>query len=50
MLLVLFGNGGVEVVNGRLTSGELVAFLVYAVNLANPVKRLSRLFGEVQKP
>ena len=41
--------GGVEVVNGRLTSGELVAFLVYAVNLANPVKRLSRLFGEVQK-
>jgi len=41
--------GGVEVVNGRLSAGELVAFLVYAVNLANPVKRLSRLFGEVQK-
>lgn len=41
--------GGVEVVNGRLSAGELVAFLVYAVNLANPVKRLSRLFGDVQK-
>jgi subfamily B ATP-binding cassette protein MsbA len=41
--------GGVEVVEGNLTSGALVAFLVYAVNLANPVKRLSRLFGEIQK-
>ncbi len=41
--------GGFEVVNGNLTSGALIAFLVYAVNLSNPVKRLSRLFGEIQK-
>lgn len=41
--------GGYEVVNGNLTAGSLMAFLVYAINLANPVKRLSRVFGAVQK-
>lgn len=41
--------GGYEVVNGVITAGALVAFLTYAVNLANPVKRLSRVYGNVQK-
>ena len=41
--------GGYEVVNGVLTAGSLIAFLTYAVNLANPVKRLSRVYGTVQK-
>lgn len=41
--------GGYEVVNGEITAGALVAFLTYAVNLANPVKRLSRVYGNVQK-
>lgn len=41
--------GGYEVVNGVLTAGELVAFLTYAVNLANPVKRLSRIYGRMQR-
>ena len=41
--------GGYEVVNGILTAGSLVAFLTYAVNLANPVKRLSRIYGRMQK-
>jgi len=41
--------GGYEVVNGVLTAGSLIAFLTYAVNLANPVKRLSRVYGTVQR-
>ena len=41
--------GGYEVVNGVLTAGSLVAFLTYAVNLANPVKRLSRVYGSLQR-
>ena len=41
--------GGYEVVNGIITAGSLVAFLTYAVNLANPVKRLSRVYGNLQK-
>ena len=41
--------GGYEVVNGEITAGSLIAFLTYAVNLANPVKRISRVYGNLQK-
>ena len=41
--------GGYEVVNEVITAGELVAFLTYAVKLANPVKRLSRVYAAIQK-
>ena len=41
--------GGYEVVQGDLTAGSLVAFLTYAVNLANPVKRISRIYGTIQR-
>ena len=46
-LIVWFG--GYEVVNGVMSAGSLVAFLTYAVNLANPVKRLSRIYGRMQQ-
>ena len=41
--------GGREVINGSLTAGSLIAFLVYAVNLSNPLKRLSRVYGNIQR-
>jgi len=41
--------GGYEVVNGHITAGSLVAFLTYAINLANPVKRISRGYGNIQR-
>ena len=41
--------GGHGVINGDLTAGSLVAFLVYAVNISNPVKRLTRVVGSIQK-
>ena len=46
-LIIWFG--GYQVVNGVMTAGALVAFLTYAVNLANPVKRLSRVYGNMQR-
>ncbi len=46
---VIVWFGGYEVVNGHITAGALVAFLTYAVNLANPVKRISRVYGNIQK-
>lgn len=46
---LLIWYGGLEVINDNLTAGALIAFLVYATNLANPIKRLSRLYGNVQK-
>lgn len=41
--------GGHEVINGNLTSGSLIAFLIYATNLSNPVKRLSSVYGDIQR-
>lgn len=41
--------GGHGVIDGELTAGSLVAFLVYAVNISNPVKRLTRVVGNIQK-
>ena len=41
--------GGYEVVNEVITAAELLAFLTYAVNSANPVKRLSRVYAAIQK-
>lgn len=41
--------GGREVISGVLTPGSLIAFLVYAVNISNPIKRLSRVYGNIQR-
>ncbi|BEU88506.1 ABC transporter ATP-binding protein [Selenomonas sp. TAMA-11512] len=41
--------GGHAVADGTLTTGSLIAFLTYAVNLANPIKRLSKFYGDLQK-
>ncbi len=41
--------GGMSVINGVITAGALIAFLIYAINLANPVKRISNVYGNIQK-
>lgn len=41
--------GGNSVINGTITAGSLVAFLTYAVNISNPIKRLTRVIGNIQK-
>lgn len=41
--------GGNNVINGTTTAGSLVAFLTYAVNISNPIKRLTRVIGNIQK-
>lgn len=46
---VIIWYGGVSVIDGIMTSGELIAFLMYAINLANPVKRISEALGSIQK-
>lgn len=46
---VIIWYGGREVVGGHLTSGALIAFLIYVVNLSNPIKRLSRVYGNIQR-
>ena len=49
IVTVILWFGGYQVVNGALTTGALIAFLTYAVNLANPVKRISRVYGTINK-
>jgi ATP-binding cassette, subfamily B, bacterial MsbA len=46
---IIIWYGGREVINGNLTSGSLIAFLIYVVNLSNPIKRLSRVYGNIQR-
>ncbi len=41
--------GGNNVIAGETTAGSLVAFLAYAVNISNPIKRITRTTGNIQK-
>ena len=38
-----------SVIDGEMTAGALIAFLIYAINLANPVRRISEIYGDIQK-
>lgn len=46
---IVLWYGGNSVIDGSITAGSLVAFLTYAVNISNPIKRLSRVIGNIQK-
>ena len=46
---IILWYGGNSVIDGKITAGSLVAFLTYAVNISNPIKRLSRVIGNIQK-
>ena len=46
---IILWYGGNSVIDGQITAGSLVAFLTYAVNISNPIKRLSRVIGNIQK-
>ncbi len=41
--------GGNNVIEGETTAGSLVAFLAYAINISNPIKRITRVSGNIQK-
>lgn len=41
--------GGVSVIDGVMSTGELIAFLIYAINLANPTRRVAESVGNIQK-
>lgn len=47
-LILVLWVGGREVLNGRLTPGELIAFLLYATMLTGPLGGFGGLYGQVQ--
>jgi ATP-binding cassette, subfamily B, bacterial MsbA len=44
LMVLIFWFGGTEVLAGRLTTGDLVAFIFYAFNIARSVGGMSRLY------
>ncbi|MFO7845437.1 MAG: ABC transporter ATP-binding protein [Balneolaceae bacterium] len=46
-LVIIFWYGGIEVLAGRLTAGDLVAFIIYALNISRSVSQTSRLYAAV---
>jgi len=46
-LVVIFWYGGREVLAGRLTPGDLVAFIFYAFSIARSISQISRLYTSI---
>ncbi|MTI89673.1 MAG: ATP-binding cassette domain-containing protein [Balneolaceae bacterium] len=46
-LVIIFWYGGKEVLAERLTAGDLVAFIVYALNISRSISQVSRLYTVV---
>ncbi|MCH8207866.1 MAG: ABC transporter ATP-binding protein [Nitrospinae bacterium] len=47
--LVLLWYGGREVITGRISPGELVAFILYATIIAGPMGSFARLYTRIQE-
>ncbi len=46
-LVIIFWYGGKEVLAERLTAGDLVAFIIYALNISRSISQISRLYTAV---
>lgn len=46
-LVVIFWYGGLEVLAGRLTAGDLVAFIFYAFAISRSISQMSRLYTSI---
>lgn len=46
-LVIIFWYGGQEVLAGRLTTGDLVAFIFYAFAISRSISQMSRLYTDI---
>ena len=46
-LVIIFWFGGLEVLAGRLTTGDLVAFIFYAFAISRSISQMSRLYTDI---
>lgn len=46
-LVIIFWYGGREVLEGRLTTGDLVAFIFYAFSISRSISQMSRLYTDI---
>lgn len=49
LLVVIIGYGGMRVSSGALSPGELVAFILYLIQIVMPMSQLSMFFTQLQK-
>ena len=49
LLVVIIGYGGMRVSTGVLSAGELVAFILYLIQIVMPMSQLSMFFTQLQK-
>lgn len=49
LLVVIIGYGGMRVSAGELTAGELVAFILYLIQIVLPMTQLTSFFTQLQK-
>ncbi|WP_082063317.1 ABC transporter ATP-binding protein [Paenibacillus sp. IHBB 10380] len=49
LLVIIIGYGGMQVSAGILTAGELVAFILYLINIVMPLTQLTTFFTQIQK-
>jgi len=47
--LVMLWVGGSDVINGKMSGGDLGAFIFYAILMATGVASLSEVYGELQR-
>ncbi|QYR19091.1 ABC transporter ATP-binding protein/permease [Paenibacillus sp. sptzw28] len=49
LLVVIVGYGGMRVSSGALTAGELVAFILYLIQIVMPMSQITNFFTQFQK-
>lgn len=49
VLIAIFGYGGARVASGAITSGELVAIMIYLVQIIVPFTQMATFFTDLQK-
>ncbi|QAY66412.1 ABC transporter ATP-binding protein [Paenibacillus protaetiae] len=49
VMVLLIGYGGMRVSSGALTAGDLVAFILYLMQIIMPINQISTFFTQMQK-
>ncbi|MBW7455487.1 ABC transporter ATP-binding protein/permease [Paenibacillus sepulcri] len=49
LLVVIIGYGGIRVSSGALSAGELVAFILYLIQIVMPMSQITTFFTQFQK-
>jgi ATP-binding cassette, subfamily B, bacterial AbcA/BmrA len=49
LLVLIIGYGGMRVSSGVLTAGELVAFILYLIQIMMPMTQITQFFTQMQK-